>query len=160
MIRYRCVAVDGLNIFYREAGDPQSPALLLLHGFPTSSHMFRDLLPLLADRYHVLAPDLPGFGFSDAPDRTRFDYTFDHLAKVIEHFTDATSRCIRSSRSTSARASHRCSRSGARTTHSSFRRAPKPSSATTAMRRCGYSTPAISRSRRTRRKLPPPSAIF
>ncbi|HEX4597777.1 MAG TPA: alpha/beta hydrolase, partial [Burkholderiaceae bacterium] len=80
---------DGLNLFYREAGDPQAPALLLLHGFPSSSHMFRDLMPLLADRYHVVAPDLPGFGFSDAPERTRFKYTFDHLAKVMEHFTDA-----------------------------------------------------------------------
>jgi pimeloyl-ACP methyl ester carboxylesterase len=89
MIRYHSVAVDGLNLFYREAGDPQAPALLLLHGFPSSSHMFRDLMPLLADRYHVVAPDLPGFGFSDAPERTRFKYTFDHLAKVMEHFTDA-----------------------------------------------------------------------
>ena len=89
MVRYRSAAVDGLNIFYREAGDPKAPALLLLHGFPTSSHMFRDLLPLLADRCHLIAPDLPGFGFSDAPDRKRFDYTFDHLAKVVQHFTDA-----------------------------------------------------------------------
>jgi pimeloyl-ACP methyl ester carboxylesterase len=89
MIRYRSAAVDALNIFYREAGDPKAPALLLLHGFPTSSHMFRDLLPLLADRYRLIAPDLPGFGFSDAPDRKRFDYTFDRLAKVVERFTDA-----------------------------------------------------------------------
>jgi pimeloyl-ACP methyl ester carboxylesterase len=89
MIRYRSVAADELNIFYREAGDPKSPALLLLHGFPTSSHMFRDLIPLLADRYHVVAPDLPGFGFSDAPDRARFKYTFDHLARVMDRFTEA-----------------------------------------------------------------------
>jgi len=89
MIRYRSVAADELNIFYREAGDPNSPALLLLHGFPTSSHMFRDLIPLLADRYHVVAPDLPGFGFSDAPDRARFKYTFDHLARVMDRFTEA-----------------------------------------------------------------------
>jgi len=87
MIRYRSIAVDGLNIFYREAGDPKSPTLLLLHGFPTSSHLFRDLIPLLADRYHLVAPDLPGFGFSDAPDRARFNYTFDHLAKVMDGFT-------------------------------------------------------------------------
>jgi len=95
MIHYRSVAVDGLNIFYREAGNPKAPALLLLHGFPTSSHMFRDLMPLLADRYHLLAPDLPGFGFSDAPDRARFHYTFDHLAQVIERFTETIglSRC-------------------------------------------------------------------
>ena len=88
MIRYRSIAVDELNIFYREAGDPDAPALLLLHGFPTSSHMFRDLIPLLADRYHVVAPDLPGFGFSDAPERARFDYTFDHLARVVGRFAE------------------------------------------------------------------------
>jgi pimeloyl-ACP methyl ester carboxylesterase len=89
MIRYRSVAVDGASIFYREAGDPKAPTLLLLHGFPTSSHMFRNLLPLMADRYHLLAPDLPGFGFSDAPDRARYSYTFDRLAKVVERFTEA-----------------------------------------------------------------------
>ena len=89
MIRYRSIAIDGLTIFYREAGDPKAPTLLLLHGFPTSSHMFRGLLPLLADRYHLVAPDLPGFGFSDAPDRKRFNYTFDNLAKVVDHFTEA-----------------------------------------------------------------------
>jgi pimeloyl-ACP methyl ester carboxylesterase len=86
---YRTVAVDGLNVFYREAGDPKAPAVLLLHGFPTSSHMFRALIPALAERYHVLAPDLPGFGYSDAPDRARFKYTFDRLAEVIDRFTDA-----------------------------------------------------------------------
>ena len=89
MIRYRSVAVDGLSIFYREAGDPKATTLLLLHGFPTSSHMFRNLLPLLADRYHLVGPDLPGFGFSDAPDRARFNYTFDQLARVVERFTEA-----------------------------------------------------------------------
>src|SRR5215468_1666605 len=85
--RYRFVEVDGLKIFYREAGADTSPALLLLHGFPTSSHMFRDLIPALADNYRVVAPDLPGFGFSDAPDRTQFTYTFDHLTDVIDRFT-------------------------------------------------------------------------
>jgi pimeloyl-ACP methyl ester carboxylesterase len=85
--RHRVVDVDGLKIFYREAGADTSPALLLLHGFPTSSHMFRDLIPALADDYHVVAPDLPGFGFSEAPDRTQFRYTFDHLADVIDRFT-------------------------------------------------------------------------
>ena len=85
--RHRFVDVDGLKIFYREAGADTSPALLLLHGFPTSSHMFRDLIPALADDYHVVAPDLPGFGFSEAPDRARFRYTFDHLAEVIDRFT-------------------------------------------------------------------------
>ena len=87
--RHRVVDVDGLKIFYREAGAETSPALLLLHGFPTSSHMFRDLIPALADDYHVIAPDLPGFGFSDAPDRSEFKYTFDHLADVIDRFTTA-----------------------------------------------------------------------
>jgi len=87
MIRYQHALVDGLKIFYREAGSKDSPAILLLHGFPTSSHMFRNLIPGLADRFHVVAPDLPGFGFSDAPDRKQFRYTFENLAKVIDRFT-------------------------------------------------------------------------
>jgi pimeloyl-ACP methyl ester carboxylesterase len=88
MTHYREISIDGVSIFYREAGDPSAPTLLLLHGFPTSSHMFRDLIPVLADRYHLVAPDLPGFGFSDAPDRARFAYTFDHLTDVIDRFTE------------------------------------------------------------------------
>src|SRR5580698_11069428 len=88
-IHYRTVQVDGVEIFYREAGSPKSPTLLLLHGFPTSSHMFRDLIPLLADRYHLIAPDYPGFGYSARPTTTEFGYTFDHLADVMEHFVDA-----------------------------------------------------------------------
>lgn len=88
MVRYRTAAVDSHQVFYREAGDPKHPTLLLLHGFPSSSHMFRNLIPLLADRFHIVAPDLPGFGFSDAPDRAQFKYTFNNLAKVIEGFTD------------------------------------------------------------------------
>jgi len=84
---HRFADVDGRKIFYREAGADTSPALLLLHGFPTSSHMFRDLIPALADDYYVVAPDLPGFGFSEAPDRAKFRYTFDHLADVIDRFT-------------------------------------------------------------------------
>jgi pimeloyl-ACP methyl ester carboxylesterase len=87
-LAYRTASVDGLKVFYREAGDPKAPTVLLLHGFPTSSHMFRDLIPALADRYHVVAPDLPGFGFTDAPDRTRFRYSFDHLAEVVERFIE------------------------------------------------------------------------
>ena len=86
---YRTAIVDGLKVFYREAGDPKAPAVLLLHGFPTSSHMFRELIPALADRYHVVAPDLPGFGFTEAPDRKKFKYSFDHLAEVMERFTEA-----------------------------------------------------------------------
>jgi len=89
MIRYNQVAVGGNKIFYREAGPATAPTILLLHGFPTSSHMFRNLIPELADRYHVVAPDLPGFGFSDAPDRKSFRYTFENLAKVIDSFTQS-----------------------------------------------------------------------
>ena len=87
-ITYRTVQVDDVKIFYREAGQPDAPALLLLHGFPSASHMFRDLIPLLADRFHLVAPDLPGFGRSDMPSRNDFTYTFDNLAKVIGGFTE------------------------------------------------------------------------
>jgi pimeloyl-ACP methyl ester carboxylesterase len=87
MTMYQHAIVDGSKIFYREAGPKTAPTILLLHGFPTSSHMFRNLIPTLADRYHVIAPDLPGFGFSDAPDRKQFRYTFEQLAKVIDKFT-------------------------------------------------------------------------
>jgi pimeloyl-ACP methyl ester carboxylesterase len=86
MLRYQYAIVDDNRVFYREAGPKDAPAILLLHGFPTSSHMFRDLMPALADRYHVVAPDLPGFGFSDAPDSKQFRYTFDHLADLIGRF--------------------------------------------------------------------------
>lgn len=89
MTKYQYANVDGHKVFYREAGSKTAPTILLLHGFPTSSHMFRNLIPALADRYHVVAPDLPGFGFSDAPQREQFRYTFDHLAKVIASFADA-----------------------------------------------------------------------
>jgi pimeloyl-ACP methyl ester carboxylesterase len=87
-INYRSANVDGLKIFYREAGAADAPALLLLHGFPSASHMFRDLIPLLADRFHIVAPDLLGFGQSDMPARDKFTYTFDHLAEVIGRFTE------------------------------------------------------------------------
>jgi pimeloyl-ACP methyl ester carboxylesterase len=84
-IAYRTTDVDGPKIFYREAGTPGAPKLLLLHGFPTSSHMFRDLIPLLADRFHIVAPDLPGFGNSERPAR---EHTFAHIADVIDRFTE------------------------------------------------------------------------
>ena len=87
-IRYRHANVDGFNIFYREAGSAEKPKLLLLHGFPSSSHMFRDLIPLLSDRFHIVAPDLPGFGLSDMPSRDQFTYTFDNIANVIDRFTE------------------------------------------------------------------------
>ena len=87
-ISYRTTNVDGLKIFYREGGAAAAPTLLLLHGFPTSSHMFRNLIPLLADRFHIVAPDLPGFGQSDMPSRDAFPYTFAKLAEVIGRFTE------------------------------------------------------------------------
>lgn len=86
-VTYRTVDVDGVQIFYREAGPKHAPHVLLLHGFPTSSHMFRNLIPALADRFHVVAPDYPGFGNSSMPKVDEFDYTFDHLADVIDDFT-------------------------------------------------------------------------
>jgi pimeloyl-ACP methyl ester carboxylesterase len=89
MTHYQNVTVDGHKIFYREAGAKTAPAILLLHGFPTSSHMYRNLIPALADRYHVVAPDLPGFGFTESPDRKQFQYKFENLAKVIGGFTQA-----------------------------------------------------------------------
>lgn len=87
-VHYRTVKIDGLDIFYREAGRQDAPAILLLHGFPTSSHMYRNLIPALADRYHVVAPDYPGYGSSSAPSVDEFDYTFDNLAGVVEKFTE------------------------------------------------------------------------
>jgi len=88
-VHYRSTTVDGLNVFYREAGDPRKPTILLLHGFPTSSQMFRNLIPRLAGKYHVIAPDYPGFGQSSMPDRNQFAYTFDNLSLVVEHFLEA-----------------------------------------------------------------------
>ncbi len=85
---HRTIKVDNLDIFYREAGPKDAPTILLLHGFPTSSHMFRNLIPALAEKYHVVAPDYPGFGHSSAPSVNEFDYTFDNLASVIEKFTE------------------------------------------------------------------------
>jgi pimeloyl-ACP methyl ester carboxylesterase len=87
-VRYRTTKVDGLTIFYREAGDPRHPALVLLHGFPSSSVMFRDLIPRLADRFYLIAPDYPGFGRSDAPAPSAFHYTFDHLTEIVNRFLE------------------------------------------------------------------------
>src|ERR1700748_2799328 len=80
---HRATKVDGVNIFYREAGPAEAPVVVLLHGFPTSSHMFRNLIPALADRYHVIAPDYPGYGQSDTPSRAEFAYTFDNIAVLV-----------------------------------------------------------------------------
>ena len=88
-VRYRKASVDGFKVFYRQSGPANARKLLLLHGFPSASHMFRDLIPHLADEFHVVAPDLPGFGQSDMPDRREFKYTFDNLASVIDGFTAA-----------------------------------------------------------------------
>ena len=84
IVHYRSAQIDGVNMFYREAGPADGPVVLLLHGFPTSSHMFRNLIPLLADRYHVIAPDYPGFGQSDDPDHSKFAYTFGHYADMVD----------------------------------------------------------------------------
>jgi pimeloyl-ACP methyl ester carboxylesterase len=85
-MRYKTIPVDGVNIFYREAGDPSSPKLLLLHGFPSSSHQYRNLIPALAQRFHVIAPDYPGFGNSDMPEAEAFAYTFDNTACIVTAF--------------------------------------------------------------------------
>jgi pimeloyl-ACP methyl ester carboxylesterase len=87
-VTYHTTQVDGLKIFYREAGPKNAPTLVLLHGFPSSSHMFRELIPRLSDKYHVVAPDYPGYGYSDAPTTDQFAYTFDHLADVVDQFLD------------------------------------------------------------------------
>jgi pimeloyl-ACP methyl ester carboxylesterase len=87
-VRYATIDVDGFKIFYRQAGDPKGKKLLLLHGFPTAGHMFRDLIPQIADEFNVVAPDLPGFGQSDIPARDRFAYTFENIAQVITRFTE------------------------------------------------------------------------
>ena len=87
-LSFKTIDVDGLEVFYRRAGDPSRPTVLLLHGFPTASHMFRDLIPQLDDRYDVVAPDLPGFGMTEQPARDRFTYTFENIAKVIDRFTE------------------------------------------------------------------------
>lgn len=84
--QYHNVAIDGINIFYREAGPKNAPVLLMLHGFPSSSHMFRDLIPQLSDKFRIIAPDYPGFGYSDTPAVDEFDYTFDNLTQIIEKF--------------------------------------------------------------------------
>src|SRR5438093_1668141 len=89
---YRTIRVDGLAIFYREAGPKDAPTLLLLHGLPSSSRMFEPLFARLADRYHLVAPDYPGFGHSDWPDPKTFAYTFDHYAEIMNHFTEALGR--------------------------------------------------------------------
>ena len=85
---FRTARVDDLPLFYRQAGAEDAPVIVLLHGFPSSSHMFRNLIPQLATRYHVIAPDYPGFGYSDAPSADKFKYTFDHLAEIVDRFLD------------------------------------------------------------------------
>lgn len=87
MTHYKTITIDGLNIFYREAGSPDDPTILLLHGFPTSSHMFRNLIPAMADRFHLVAPDYPGFGNSSMPSLDEFNYSFDRIAEVVDSFT-------------------------------------------------------------------------
>lgn len=88
-VQYRFADADGVRVFYREAGDASLPTMLLLHGYPSSSHQFRNLIPQLAQRFHVIAPDLPGFGFTEVPASRGYRYTFDNLAKTLEAFVDA-----------------------------------------------------------------------
>src|SRR3954464_2025687 len=88
VVHHKTVKVGDLDIFYREAGPKDAPTILLLHGFPTSSQMFRNLIPALADKYHVVAPDYPGYGHSSMPMHDKFTYTFDNLARVIDEFTE------------------------------------------------------------------------
>ena len=88
-VRFNTVDVDGLDMFYRSAGEASAPTVLLLHGFPSASHMFRDLIPELSDRYHVVAPDLPGFGMTEQPGREAYAYTLDNIAKTVDRFTEA-----------------------------------------------------------------------
>ncbi len=87
-VAYKTVEIEGLDIFYREAGSPDNPALLLLHGFPTSSHMYRELIPALADEYHLIAPDYPGYGYSSMPSVTEFEYSFDNIARLMGKLVD------------------------------------------------------------------------
>ena len=89
MISYHTIQIEDCKVFYREAGSPENHTLLLLHGFPAASHMFRELMPELADKYHLIAPDFPGFGQTESPSRAEFDYTFDHLARIVDKFTEA-----------------------------------------------------------------------
>ena len=88
MITYNKIKVDDCNVFYREAGSNDNPAILLLHGFPSASHMFRELMPQLCNEYYLVAPDFPGFGQTESPSRNKFEYSFDHLAKIVDKFTE------------------------------------------------------------------------
>lgn len=85
---YNYIQIDDVRMFYRTAGSADRPAILLLHGFPSASHMFRELMPLLAEKYYVVAPDFPGFGKTEAPGRDKFEYSFDHIAKIVDKFTE------------------------------------------------------------------------
>lgn len=85
-MKFKNVQVDGIRIFYRECGDVNKPTLVLFHGFPSASHMFRDLMPMLEDKFHMIAPDYPGFGQSESPDRKEFAYTFEHLSEIMDDF--------------------------------------------------------------------------
>ena len=86
---YHKVQVEDCHVFYREAGNPENPTILLLHGFPSNSHMFRELMPELVDEFYLIAPDFPSFGQTESPSREKFEYSFDHLAKIVDKFTEA-----------------------------------------------------------------------
>ena len=95
-MKYNKINVNGIQIFYRECGDAEKPIMVLFHGFPSASHMFRDLMPKLEERFHLIAPDYPGFGQSESPSREEFKYTFDHLAEVMSDFRESTTFCVNS----------------------------------------------------------------
>lgn len=87
-MKYKRIDVNGINVFYRECGEKDKPVMVLFHGFPSASHLFRNLMPMLQDRYHLIAPDYPGFGQSESPDRDQIAYTFDHLAEIMDAFLE------------------------------------------------------------------------
>ena len=89
MVTYRHIQIEDCKVFYREAGNPENPTLLLLHGFPSSCHMFRELIPEMEDKFHLIAPDFPGFGQTESPSRSAFTYSFNHLARIVDKFTEA-----------------------------------------------------------------------
>lgn len=138
----RRVQADGINVFYREAGPADAPVILLLHGFPTSSFQYRELIPRLADRYRVIAPDLPGFGFTEVPAERGYTYSFDNLAKT--------------SRSTSASRSRRCLQSGASTIRFLFLQEQRPTGAIIQTRPSSFWIRATSRWRPTSKRLHSP----
>ena len=178
MTTYHKIKVEDCNVFYREAGSSEDPAVLLLHGFPSASHMFRELMPLLADKFHLIAPDFPSFGQTESPSREEFEYSFDHLARIVDKFTEAVGLTkfamyvfdygapigyrlamwhperITAIVSQNGNISHHCLLFGVRTTHRSFLQELKPSSVTCPKPKYTLCRVATSLWRATTQKLP------